>query len=379
MIWLFQFFKEFAYSGFWNAWAVSLLKNGYSIFTASSMMAVFFLVSSLLEIPTGILADLYGKKKITRIGVLFTATGFLLLAISKTPGFGIISFSFIGLGFTCVSGACTAWLISVPYGKGTESLLFNMDILGRIANIVGTFLSILLLKKNPSLMWICLSFGAITSALIMSKIPTDASAHKTTKIKLLPNTLFFKKISFPILLILTSSLFFGIESGIRNLVAQPYILDLTVNEYFLAYFGTTLSVSRLLGIFFYKKVLRKYNKMVEFSIVSLVLFAVAEFVAYKTTSYLMFVTFYGLAIFGMGWYFPIRDLYLNSLINNDIRATMLSVDSFVNKLFSAIVCFIIGFSNSKIPLNNYWLIGSISLLITGAFLQLSYIVHKKQN
>ncbi len=379
MIWLFQFFKELAYSGFWNAWAVSLMKSGYTLSSASNMMAIFFLVSSFLELPTGMLADIYGKKKITGAGILFTGLGFAALALGSNYSYGIIGFSMIGLGFTCVSGACTSWLISLPYIHGRESLLFNLDILGRIANVVGTFLSILLLKTNPSWMWASLSVAAIISSLFMINMPSDFKLGDSVKTKTVLLKIHFKKISTPIYLIFASSLFFGIESGVRNLVAQPYILELKVDEYFLAYFGMTLSVSRLLGILFYKKFLKRFNKMVEFSVVSLLLFSVAEFVAYKTTNYLIFVSFYSLAIFAIGWYFPIRDIYINSLLEDETRATMLSFDSFVNKLFSAVVCFGIGFANSNMSLNKYWLIGACSLILTGMFLHFSYTAHKKEN
>lgn len=50
---------------------------------------------------------------------------------------------------------------------------------------------------------------------------------------------------------------------------------------------------------------------------------------------------YGPASFTLGWYFPVRDSYLNMNIPDSIRPTALSVDSMVNKFASAAGCLIL--------------------------------------
>ena len=65
----------------------------------------------------------------------------------------------------------------------------------------------------------------------------------------------------------------------------------------------------------------------------------------------------------LGWYFPIRDSYLNHQIEDSTRATMLSIDSAINKIASALCCFVLGFTIERQFVQIIWSYGGIFLSI----------------
>ncbi len=171
-------------------------------------------------------------------------------------------------------------------------------------------------------------------------------------------------------LLFASGLFFGIETGIRSVVAQPYVINLFGGDViYLAYFQSVLSVSRLLGIFAYKFKFIHYEKGALFAFVSLILFAFAELVGWKTKTPTVFLIFYSLAVFSMGWYFPIRRTVLTSfIVNPKHRATIFSLDNMVLELGSGLTCLVLGYSitHVKQDIQGYWIYGAIALLISAA-------------
>jgi len=77
-IFAFVFIREFFQAAFWSFWAASLLEEGRSLNEAAIALGVFFLTNAVLEVPTGIFADRYGRK-------LSTLTGFGLVSL----GYGL--------------------------------------------------------------------------------------------------------------------------------------------------------------------------------------------------------------------------------------------------------------------------------------------------
>lgn len=66
-------------------------------------------VYTLAEVPTGVLADRYGRKPSILVGLLLVACSFFLVAV---PHLAVILLAqvFIGVGWTCLSGADVAWI-----------------------------------------------------------------------------------------------------------------------------------------------------------------------------------------------------------------------------------------------------------------------------
>ena len=92
---------------------------------------------SLAEVPTGVIADRYGRRRSIIIGLVVLAAGFCLTAV---PQLAIVLAAQVlfGVGWTCLSGADVAW-ITDEVGEDAARPLYaagtRAELLGSVAGI----------------------------------------------------------------------------------------------------------------------------------------------------------------------------------------------------------------------------------------------------
>ncbi len=93
--------------------------------------------ASLLEVPTGVIADLYSRRLSLVLGCLFL--GCAMLLVGSFPTFTVILAAQLvsALGYTCLSGAQEAWLADELGEERLAPLLLLGGQYGRVAGIVG--------------------------------------------------------------------------------------------------------------------------------------------------------------------------------------------------------------------------------------------------
>lgn len=378
-IFAFVFARDFLLQSFWSFWAASLLSEGRSLNEAALALAVFFLMNAALEVPTGIFADRYGRKLSTLLGVVLVSVGYGLNGVSGGSALNVAAFALTGFGFTLMSGASTAWLLGVARRRVSsgpfhqEKFFLEVEITGRIATVVSAFAAVPLLAINPQAMW--WGFAAVgVFAFLFGLVLVEVQESNAVPRKDLVGSITFATLKMPVVgAILASSVFFGAEAAIRNVIYQPYVMDLKSGSLvYLAYFQTTLALARFAGGLVYKYRLIYLKRGVELCVLSLLAFAGAELVAAHATSYLTFVVFYGAAVFMLGWYFPVRDSFLNQNIPDSVRATVLSVDSMVNKLASAVGCLVLWMVVDRASVTGFWNYGAGFLGLSAMFFGLAW-------
>ena len=93
----------------------------------------------LFEIPTGLIADIFGRKKSIIIGTLIIGSAHLLEGTIPTFWAVAIGAALWGIGWTFISGAETAWIADEMENKDLDSTLLN----GAKYSSLGSFLGIL--------------------------------------------------------------------------------------------------------------------------------------------------------------------------------------------------------------------------------------------
>jgi hypothetical protein len=209
---------------------------------------------------------------------------------------------------------------------------------------------------------------AISAAVLLGSSPkgtADLEIHKTKK----PTENLKSDLVKPaVFLILVSTIFWGIESGTRNIIYQPFILDLKDFDYFyLAYFQASLSAIRIAGLLVYRYGFSKFNLGAAFGTFSLIAFGLSEFYASIASSYWSFMLVYGIGVFCLSWFFPIKAAFINDAINERNRATILSIDGMTDSLSQAATCLVLsGVLVSTVQ--PFWVVGGVALLLcAGAF------------
>ena len=120
------------------------LSIGLSNFQMNILDALFFQLAVLiLEVPTGVVADVYGKRNSAMLGYLLFGIGVIIFSIPAFWTFALGEF-IAAIGYTLTSGAITSWVIEKVGEKRSQKVLsrggFWSNIFGIVAGIISGIL-----------------------------------------------------------------------------------------------------------------------------------------------------------------------------------------------------------------------------------------------
>ena len=125
-----------------GAWVVILAARGFSLVQIGFAETVFHITSLICEIPSGMLADMYGRKKMLVLGNLMAVTGDLVMFLSEDFGLVLLSMPFHAMAFNFASGSgeALAYDSMKREGKqeGYEKYASHQSITYRIASGIST-------------------------------------------------------------------------------------------------------------------------------------------------------------------------------------------------------------------------------------------------
>jgi MFS family permease len=141
-------FSTFASSTIWGINTLFLLDGGLSVAEAFAANAFFTAGMVVFEVPTGVVADAFGRRLSYLLGVatLVVSTLLYLLMWQTTAPFvaWAAASMLLGLGFTFFSGATEAWLVdglnATGYQSSLESAFSRGQVATGVAMLSGTIL-----------------------------------------------------------------------------------------------------------------------------------------------------------------------------------------------------------------------------------------------
>ena len=125
-----------------GAWVVIMASRGFSLVQIGFAETIFHITSLICEIPSGMLADAYGRKKMLALGNVMAITGDLITAISGnfTVACMAMPFHAMAYNFASGSGEALAYDSMKKVGKedGYEKYNSNQSVIYRIASGIST-------------------------------------------------------------------------------------------------------------------------------------------------------------------------------------------------------------------------------------------------
>ena len=125
-----------------GAWVVILASRGFSLVQIGFAETVFHIVSLIFEIPSGMLADIYGRKKMLVLGNIMMITGDLIMFFSNNYYMVLLSMPFHALSYNFASGSGEALAYDSMKREnkeaGYEKYCSNQSVIYRIASGIST-------------------------------------------------------------------------------------------------------------------------------------------------------------------------------------------------------------------------------------------------
>ena len=231
---------------------------GLTFFQIGILMAISNLTSLLFEVPTGAIADLYGRKFSVLTGFALEGIGFISLFFIQEYSLMILAFGFLGMASTFSSGAKEAWVIDLVRSskKNLQKGYFTKSqSIDGTALILSGFIGAYAVKTfGLSIIWIATGISYFLAFFILllakeKKIPNrtkDFSVIKITKNSL--NSISYSrkhKILFSFLLAAALLIFASNLEG--QLAWITFLQDLGMQEYTFGYLWSAMAAMAVIA------------------------------------------------------------------------------------------------------------------------------------
>jgi|GEM_PF-4867201 len=328
-----------------------------------------YLISLLLEIPTGIIADKFGPKISYISGSLLFFVGMLFYLFP--PSFWLYAASSVvtAIGIALMSGSLESlifeYLNETHQTEKYASITSNKQSLFFIGRVIGSIAGAYVFLINPILPFILIGTNHLISGFFVSKIKI---AHKA-KLEILNKDILSKALTQIKLVLkenpLSGFLLFAIFSQtlLTDLYFYTYpvfLKDLNLNLEFLGYLFAIVSICSALGSQLFKRYFStKYLWIILYLGVSSILISALIYINNPITFFVALIV-QGLS---SGFIWPCIYSFWQPKIEKHNRTTVLSIFSFCMTIFSSSSALISGIVLDKYGLTSLRLYVMIIILI----------------
>ncbi|MBN1821192.1 MAG: MFS transporter [Prolixibacteraceae bacterium] len=355
--------------------------NGMGMHEIFILKSIYSVAIVAMEIPSGYLADVWGRKKTLLLGSILGAAGFLIYSFS----YGFMAFALaeviLGLGHSFFSGADSAMLYDTLKATGKENNYVKQE--GRItsvgnfaeafAGIAGGLLATITLR-TPFFFQTIVAFSAIPASVFM----IEPAIHVKDHIHSVKKLFLFVRNSLVSNLNLRIAILFSAFTGTATLtfawLVQPYLKEVNIPVAWFGIIWTMLNLAVGVASAFAYKIEEKLSsrKSSLFILVSIATgFILSGMFIIRAGIILLFFfyIFRGLAT-------PILKNRINQYTDSEVRATMLSVRNFVIRINFAVIGPALGYLTDNLSLKSAFIIAGCIYFTGSAFVIFPLFVKK---
>jgi MFS family permease len=354
-------FNTLAASFIWGINTLFLLDAGLNATAAFAANAIFTAGMVVFEVPTGVVADTWGRRASYLLGALTLAVSTVLYWLAwqmQAPFWAwAVTSALLGLGFTFFSGATEAWLVDALKFTGfkgnLESVFAKGQIVGGVAMLGGSVAGGLIAQWTdlgvPYLLRGAILVVTFVVAFVYMRdwgfVPHPNKNPAQEMRRVLTSSLRYGLGNPPVRWMMLAAPFtFGV--GIYAFYAmQPYLLELYGDEQAYSIAGLAAAIiagAQIAGGMatpFARRLFRRRTSallaglVVEIGLLALLGLTTGFWVAVGL------LVLWGLAAAAL---FPIRQAYMNGLIPSEQRATVLSFDNLLGSSGGVVIQPVLG-------------------------------------
>jgi MFS family permease len=330
----------------WGINTLFLLDAGLSNAAAFAANAFFTAGMVIFEVPTGALADTWGRRISYLLGaatLLFSTLLYLAMWRAHAPLWGwAIASILLGLGFTFFSGATEAWLVDAlaasGYKESLEAVLARGQIVGGAAMLTGSVAGgVIAQMTNLGIPYVirsaCLGLTLVTAFFLMKDLgfTPDRTRRPLEEVRRVLSASFDHGWrNPPVRWLMLAALCAGGVDIFAFYALQPYLLELWGDREAFGIAGLAAAivagsemVAGLIVPYMRRLFPRRTDALIATSSVGIACLALIGATANFWAAIALLVI-WGLT-FSTG--VPVRQAYLNGIIPSQQRATVLSFDN----------------------------------------------------
>ncbi len=384
-----QFLTSFAFGAIFPVYVLYYRHFNLNLFQIALVAAVFEASILVFEIPTGLIADIYGR----RISVVLSAltllvSGLVFISFRNLYGF-IIAEIIMGLGETLKSGALEAWLVDSLKHQGKEEKVKYAFSEGKrfystgrlLGYIGGAYLGSLNITYiwHPFVVVIFITFLFLIAFMreeYKLKESPSASPLKQLKDTVRASIGVVKRERIILALLLLAFFFWFSFETISQFWQVHFSENLSIQT---QYFGWIVAISSLLVILFVNRITRLYESLKKETTLLIglkIAFGVSLLLIALTYNPIIAIIFFIISQSLEGFSDPIFLDIFNKHIPSEQRATLLSFKSLIGSLGEVVSGLCIGVVALKFGLRPTFGLGTL-VLFAGVVIFLLFVTRRK--
>lgn len=326
-------------------------KFGLSLTEVTLNDSAFWITMALAEVPTGAAADTWGRKQSQVIGMVIATGSILMFAMAPVYPLVLLANSLWAVGITFISGAEIALLYDTLRELGREDdypmyrgrlqavVLVSVALSSVLGGLIGEFSLASTFTITAGIM--VLATGFLLLLKEPPREPDPETGHNMTYRNILSVT--FRAIrGHPVLryVLLFSAVIPLLGGTIQVTFMQPYAVAIGLPVAALGVIALGLRASQFMGSLNASRVIKRFGEWgwLQFGVFMIVAGVIALGV---------FNSIFGIVIFALtGFAGAVTGPLMESIIlrqtPGSVRATILSVDSLLNRVLLAVVSPVIG-------------------------------------
>ncbi len=358
--------------------------NGMGMQEIFLLKSIYSLAIVSLEIPSGWMADVWGRKKTLVMGTILGSTGILMYSFSYGFWAFAVAEIILGAGHSFISGSDSALLYESlkeekkahEYVKHEGRITSSGNFAEAIAGIAAGFLAAISLRM-PFYVQFFVASMAVPAALTIKEPGIRYVIHVQSIKKMAVDikNILVKQPDLRISILLSA--FTGAATLVFAWLVQPFFKEIGLPVEYFGIAWTALNLSVGVSSAFAYVVENKLKKRQE--IILIILFLSAGYFFSGLLILREGLIFLFLFYFIRGLATPIFKNYINIYSPSHIRATILSVRNLVIRIIFAVVGPILGWLIDKVSLNLAFMAAGFIYFTSTFIIVLPWMLTKKKD
>ncbi|HCF37988.1 transporter major facilitator family protein [Thermosipho africanus Ob7] len=367
------------------------LSSGLSYLQIGILYSIKSIATNILEIPTGVIADLYGRKKSMLFSMISYIISFLIFYFSRSFYLYILAMIFFSFGEAFRTGTHKAMIFQYLKINGMENLKVQYYGATRAASQLGSALnsliaaSIVFVSGNYRTVFFIAILPYILNLINLATYPNELDKAEVKKTKKQTLKDFIDAVaSWRVLkILLNTSSYSAIFKSLKDYL-QPILESFALSIPIFVWLDDKKRSSIVIGIvYFFLYLLTSYASKNSWKIgkksssfaLNLTLFVGALSVIFAGVSYIFNFYIVSILIFIVLYILenlrrPIAVSYVGDNVESDALASVLSVESQATTLLTAVFSIVLGFFADKLGVGQAVSILGIILLLMSLFFKI---------
>jgi MFS family permease len=342
--------------------------NGLTAESLFVLKSVYAVATAIMEIPSGYLADIWGRKTTLLIGSILGFAGFSIYSISFSFEGFLVAEVILGIGVSFISGSDSAMLYDSLASQNRIDDYIKVEgrvtSIGNFSEALGGILGGLLAAvslRMPFYFQAGIAFTAIPAALLLHEPERKIRIIKTNFMQIFSIARYALIQNRNLRWFILFSSFVGTATLSMAWFVQLYFIaiDLPISWFGLLWtlLNLIVGIAALLSHRLEKKLGFRWIMVLTLLLIPL---------GYSITGTIHSI--WGLSVLALFYFFrgfitPVYKNYINILTSSDIRATVLSIRSLIIRLTFAIVGPFLGWSSDNLGTHQAMILGGGFFLV----------------